>query len=513
MFKQLAYHTTIPAFFSYLFIMLYIQYNLPRGSGFISLLLAAIVAILSIGIASAGDAIRPPQTTLSVFLIILITLTLLTRIIPYLQQAAVPLGYDPGLYKHLFEHFDQWADWHRSGYSAGFTLVMGWLTRLLGIRITLIPLYVVLSVAGGVGLYAALRQFGHSKAGLIALGLFGLSISQYEAYYLHYYKNVIALGLLMLTMPAMQHQQWRRLLILGGAVGCIHRPALLLLGITGGVMLTATLFQRQSHTAFRWFGTLCGIALITILCSIDRVDVYLLSGVLRFGDQLLGRINASGAFFDVPTYLHVNRYLLPFVGVGIIHHGRKQRIAMIMLSILLVIVIGDLFFAHRYLIYIDMLVIFFAALGLQTTWHWTVANLWSKLVIIGFITAMSFQLIGTVRGIQPLISPAEMGEIQQIDAHISPDAVIIATSTYYAPWLRGWTNARVIAQGMFLDDQQFSDAAWDDLRQQRNIRRHLDTLNGTPYLHSGERQTHFVYSGVCFTHIPIGETHLYRYDC
>ncbi len=197
------------------------------------------------------------------------------RIIPYIGNS-VPLGYDPGLYKFVFEHpFGE--QWTLKMYPMFFSLVMGGLNLIFGSWFLLVPFFIFLSSLICLILYYVVKRLFNQSIGILAALIFMVSITQFQTFWWCYYKNVLGIILLLFSFLYLdkggQGFKWK-LILIGGLIGGIHRPALFIFGLT---FVIYALFQIKKKDYFKNY-ILNGVAILilVLLFNFDRIGVFLL---------------------------------------------------------------------------------------------------------------------------------------------------------------------------------------------------------------------------------------------
>jgi hypothetical protein len=441
-----------------------------------------------------------------VLILIILALSLLLRTIPYLGNS-VPLGYDPGLYKYAFEHPVQ-----ATSFPLIFRLVMGGLDGLFGSQFLLVPLLIILSASTSVVIYLTTSRLFNQAAGLIAAFLFSISLIQFETFWYGYYKNIVGVNVLVLSLMSIRKSEafnWKPIL-LGGVLASTHRPAFLIFGLTYlfyVLLLVRPLWSRAFRDA-----VLTGLATLTlaVLVNFESLPNFFVRGVTEGSQYVLQAENTGGSFFDFNTYIILSLPIIPFAIIGAFHYWRHAKQMAIAALVTFLLVVLKLVFFNRFIIYLDIFVIVYAALGLLAllhTRHKLGLGMASLLLLLSTWLAVDRSL-----NAEPLISESELQEIARIDSLVEEDATIMATTDYYAPWLKGWVDRAIIAPGMFdFTDMTLED--WQRFWRDEGREAYLRNISQPVYVHVGERQPPLAFSGNCYELYDLGATRLYKFVC
>ena len=430
---------------------------------------------------------------------IAIGFSLFVRIIPYLWNK-VPLGYDPGFYKYLFENPFS-GEWIKQGYPLLFSIVMNILERVFGSWFLLIPFFVILSTLTIVVLFFVVRKLFGKNVAVISSLLFMISIAQFQTFWWNYYKNVIGIMLLLISFLYFDEKFNWKLVLIGGLIAGFHRPAFFIFGLTYLVYVFSG--KRKNYI----FGITNGLMIIilAVLFNIDRVFTYLVPGLIYSVKGIVELGGGAGTFFDVGTYFYYSIALVPFAIIGFIHNFKRNKQLSIAFIITTLVVLLGLFFHNRFIIYLDIFVIIYAALGFYSL----IQNkeLYGKIITFGFIILFGYFMLVHAFDSKPLISSEEFEEIKGI----SVDGSILVTDGSYSPWLKGYTDNLIIAPGLFEENKMDLNEwrlFWSGENQETFLNRYSQPL----YVHVGERQNQLVL-GNCFELIFNGKTKLYKFVC
>jgi len=462
--------------FHYLFIALAL-YSSLIAFGVLPLLVRVELLVVALGVVGYFGFFRNEEKPISlVHLRILFWFAVAVLVISRLYwffMSSVPPGYDPGWYIAVFD--EAWTgQWVKEGFPLLFTTVMWLFSLVFGSHIVMYIGSILLSIAVGFVWYIlAKKMWGQEQATFILL-IYACSFTMYHTFWMIYMKNLVGLALIPVGFYFLHKNNRLWTILLGIIIGGSHRPALLL-------FLFGYAYDSLVNIRTMWKQRIIDgliIAAGVIIINGDRVSVFLLSGASAVADSLTSDVVGGGTFFSFPEYLTYSMIFLPFAVMGVLRYWRSWYALSGAGAIAFIFVIFELFFFRRFIIYLELFVIFFAALGLVLYVR--------RHVYMVYVFALVLLLVPlfVVPAQEPLISEDEFAYIRSL----SLDGVLLSTDSYYSPWLRGYADAEVIAPGLF-DNNPWDRASWNAIwfDSQRRIEL-LQTLDGPVYVYVGERQ-------------------------
>jgi hypothetical protein len=454
-------------------------------------LFAVIIGFFGYSLSSKSQNINLPFYLVYVAFFV----ALILRIIPYIGNS-VPLGYDPGMYKIMFEN-PFGGEWIKGNSPFVFVFLMAILNILFGSDFLLIPLFILLSaLTVFLFYYSATKMFG-KDIGILSSLIFMVSITQFQAFWFNYYKNVFGIMLLLLSYTLFKVDSKRNwpLIIVGGLIMGFHQPAFLVFGLS---YLGFLAFNRKNWLNLSIDGFL--ILAIAFLINFDRIPELMLSGIFGTVKSVVELEGGSGTFFSASNYLIYTLPFIPFAITGAIHYWRKNVAFFIGGVSNLIIVVFGLIFHNRMIIYLDVFVIIYAALGIYVL---LLNNkTYGKVIGIGFIILSTIVIGVHSYNSEPLISSEEFEFIKSID--IEENATLIVTDRYYSPWVAGYVDRRVVAPGLF-DENLMNKDEWIDFWSGNHS--YVKLYPMPVYVYIGERQKQYSFEDG-FEKIDKG---LYRY--
>jgi len=435
--------------------------------------------------------------------ILSILLIISFRTIPYIKNGTdIPIGYDAGLYNYIIEHGFQNMDlWIRTGVEPGFLYFMTFLNSILNIpsNFLLIHVFILFNVLLGVSIYFFSKEYFNDDVAILSILIYSISTIQFEVFTYLYYKNIIALSLLLFSFYFLKKQNYIAFTILGILIGITHRPTFYIFGWS---FLAYTLFNSFKKYKFQTKITLINVASGIIILSISLLFylgkfkpaiINLISPVLT---SFVDTGTAPGTFVTFLTYQFSILFYLPLslLGLFLLIKEKKFSIFFFFTIITGIIVYFKFFFFNRYIIFLDISLILLAAYGL-----YFLLKSKKNLAFIFMILLLSSGLIltfNTAINTKNIISNEVFDSISNIKLPNPSSSYIISISSQFSPFLQGYTGSsindrvsyQIIAPGMFdydvLKTEERWNIFWEDLNASeiqdnyKNSEIYLFTPNG-----------------------------------
>lgn len=472
-------------------------------------LFALILAILAIFTIKKGTKYNINK----LWIILPLVLIILFRILPYLGNS-IPLGYDTGIYKYIIEKYQQnlpsipeygLDNWIRGGFEHGLFVITD-LIHLIGYSnnfiLTFLLIFFELLLA--LILYATTKKYFDKNIGILSVFIFAISITQFKTFSYMYYKNIIALILLLTTLYLL-NSKFRYLAILPGIMmAAIHRPTFLIFGLSFFVYFLLNLKRWKENFAI---GSL--ICLLAIPFYIFRFKEI----ILNYIDPLIQANIGAGTFITFYQYQFLSLAYLPLAILGIFYLIREKKFNMLFLwgIINFILVYFQLVFFNRFVIHLDLIFIIFAALGFNLL----IENKKQLGTVISIVLLISglFLVVSESINAKPLINQEELDIIQNL-SNTEENAYVMSTSSYYSTWILGYSNRKTIAPGLF-DYDKWNLSIWQTFwnTTDLNITTSLLNMYQKPlYIFNGENSqiNNTKFENKCFERI---NDYTYRYLC
>lgn len=415
---------------------------------------------------------------------------LFLRSVPYFNNS-VPLGYDPGIYKYIFESFERSLPnipgagmdaWVVGNFPPGLATLMdlfyvsGFNTRQL-----LTTVFVLLSSLLIFPIYLVSKRYFNKETGLLAVLLYAFSYTQLQTFWYMYYKNVVAMGLMLFSIYFMDMKEKRFSMLMiafAAAVGFVHRPTFLVLLMvwTGYVIVNFKnkKIVRKNATEILATGFLLLIIYLPIL---NEIILKPLEGV--FGSVVAPGTIGSGTFYSFFTYQFVSLSYLPFALLGFFFSIIRKKWNPLFLWFLIngFIVFFRIMFYNRFIIQLDVVLILMAGAGI---YYGIINSIKSNKISVGIVilllAASGFTAYDFASTASPLLNNAQLVSIEKISNLTEEDAFVMAATSYYSPWVLGYSGRKTIAPGLF-DHNKWNRRQWSVFWSSGNIGEIKDLLN------------------------------------
>ena len=421
------------------------------------------------------------------YLVVLIfILYLLLHLWPILRFGYTAFGYDTGIYRHYITgYFERLGDTAITPFGfANFSNPL----MLLGDSVDTIMFVWYLLIAVGMfwAFYLVAREFFNKQTAVFAVFLFTISATQFAFYWWYYYRNYLALFLLLITLLLVKKKSWLAIFTLIG-IGIIHPLTLAPLGIA---LLVYAIIDSSSRKFVLSSGIIAAVLLFLI--NWQELALYLdqLDGSLGLAKNFVaaGRPEFTGSFITPIIFVSAILIYLPYGILGLWQNFRKQILLTSFFGANLFLILIGFAFYRRFLVFLDLMLIIFAASyftsAVQSVW----TQKWGKQVVAIFVVVLLAIQVWLVVIRQPLISDSDFTAIRGVD-NLAGEYVLAIDSTY-APWLYGFTNKKIIAPGMFeydLWDREGWGRFWFTKNNQERVEL-LEQYGGRPiYIFIGER--------------------------
>jgi len=392
---------------------------------------------------------------------LIIIFYIFTRVWMYHKFGDIAFGYDTGIYRHyIIGYFERMGD---SGLVPfGFAYFSN-LLRLLGLSVHFImyDFYILLSIANAWMFFCVVKIFSKNKyIALLALFLFSISIVQFEFFWWYYYRNFLSLFFLLLSLYLFEKKSYWMIASLFVA-GTVHPLTYVFVSVAGFIYS----FFDKDKRKFIWISGVLSLSLVLLLNYQEWLG-YLTTAFLKNGYTFQSSNSVdefSGQFISYKFFLRNSFIYLPFASLGFVKFWKKHLLFTILLLFTLLLLFFKVLFFKRFLIFLDLSVLFFASFGLYLVvdFFHKKSNLWRYLFYV-FFCLYAFGSIylnsNYVFSKNTIISIDDIDAISFIDYDLPEDSYLLSISSTYGPWLYGFTNAKVISPGLFeYDKWSYSD--------------------------------------------------------
>lgn len=429
---------------------------------------------------------------------------ILTRLF-WLFRSSVPTGYDPGWYIAGFMYPSQL--WAKETFPMLFAYLGHVAIQFIQPVIFLHVALIVGSIALGYTLYFVAKKLFNSDAAIIAYSIYALSFTLYMAYWFTYVKNIY--GMIFLLVAIYTWEKKHILLFLISVFGCAatHQVALLLVyvyfcfSVIQSILRKSFVQDMQFKRQWQYLLFFTCMICIPLIANFDRISEYLFTGLTGFTQTLISQTAGSGTFFSFFSYSLYTICFVPFAILGFFQLAKKYSAFIATTTITIILIVFELFFFNRLIIYAELFFILLTAYALSTI-KIQKHRLHTLIGIISFF--LIIVLVVLIPKQTPLISEKEFEQIK----NYTPDTVLI-TDGYYATWMKGFCPCMITAPGLY-DNQIWTREIWQQFWTNQSTRHTLMQQVNTTYVHVGERQVQFLLTDPCFTQAQKG---LYTFTC
>lgn len=401
---------------------------------------------------------------------------LVAWLVPFARFGPFAYGYDSGLYRrYLIEPFISFPNTAVPGLDHTV-----FIPRLLldAVRFAisnpdtaLYGTYFALSAAGIISVYLFARCYLGSGGAAAAAALYALSAVQFTAHEEFFFKQAVALPLLLFALLALERERYAAAAVLGILIVLSHQTtSVLFLAIAGTGFLLHTAYEKRIRLRYALAGTAVAAAYLLLHPHV--------------GDKLASP--PSGVFISGTDYL---LWSLPLFALALI--GARRSLLIVRKSPVLAgalalcgaFVLFHLPFYSRVYVFLDLLLALPAAAGVVSALAWLKdkpAAVRGAAVLLGII-AVAAPLVWREYRAEPTIAPAAHETVLGLSSLPLESAII--TSPDLLPWAQGWSAAHVYAPGIFKEPHSLNEWAeyWSH-ESAASDRRFLSTFPQPAYI-------------------------------
>lgn len=418
-------------------------------------------------------------------IIIGVALIILTRLIPY-WTSDVPLGYDTSFYTAAIDQYaeqrvEKWfAQWSPPGMFmlTNFMKGLGTSTHTI-----LVYFYIFLELALGIAIYSFAKTFFNKNAAIISLFIYALSVAQYMVFQELFFKNVLALILMLAALTAFKKKQNLIGVLLGVSVFAVHQPTFLVFGVAY-LCYTLSMIKKRPRQFLKY--ALIGAAIIAGGTVFYLHEFYML--VIDKASALTPQAGA-GSFVSFGLYEYFSLAYLVMAFTGWLYTIRKRQFEFpfYIFTFSGIIAYFKLFFYHRFIIYFDVVAIVMAAYGLSIILR---EHRKTTMAIMGLmLIAMATTLMPIMLTDRHHITVEQREFIKSLQEVVEPNASILSNMVQDAPLLKEYSNRTIIAPGLFRNEGM-THAEWRlywTSESFEKIKHLLDRYAKPIYIYLGEK--------------------------
>jgi len=426
-----------------------------------------------------------------IFLVLLVA----SRAFPFFLAAA-PLGYDTGIYR-----YELWSSFQAlPGYVSQLFLGLPLLTnvpQLFGGSLDEIMTggYVLMALLLPLSMLMVSERMWGRRGSFLVLFLFFVSLIQWKAFTMVFYKQLLALALSFYSLWLFEKRSWLVLVVIP-FIALLQPLDAFLVGVSYGLYGIWSSFSSVQERRYFFKLLLAGIVFMGGLLLLDQDfwrrawDIF--SQGILYPDLLEDSLR-SGVFLSLSDYGYQTAFFFVFGMTGVVLDW-KQRKRWPLLTWYFLVIFGwiafGLFFYERLLVHLDAVLILFAGFAFSSFAYAFARDRWGKVLLTGVVFGLFLPIILVLNRFQPSVSASELERIEQFCKTLPAGAYVAATDSFYGPWLRGYClDQRVFGPGLFVDNR-WSYPEWQAFwtGDRKKIAELLSRYESEVYFYRGEQQ-------------------------
>ncbi len=313
------------------------------------------------------------------------------------------------------------------------------------------------------------------------------------------------------------HEKRWIFIVLGGLIGSIHRPTFYIFGISYLFYTFSILFYKKKD--YKKFNkNFVNGLLILMFVSIFYLGSFSIA-ITELVVPVLGSFVVPGAspgtFISFKEYQFSSLFYLPFALMGLFYLFKEKKFNLLFFWALInaLIVYFQFFFFNRFIIHLDVVLIILSGKGFSI-WFNDKNKIKYLFIILLFLTSL-IAINNESFMTKPLISKAGFELIKSIDYSVEKDARIMSISKEYSPWIKGYSERKTIAPGLF-DENVWDESKWkifwsiNKVNQTKELMSVYKKDSTQIYIFSGVK----IFNNPCFeVFLEKEENKLYKYIC
>ena len=377
----------------------------------------------------------------------------------YFVGNEIPLGYDPGMYKWIF------VEYSKILWNFDFSLLPGWVRHepLLGTIMAIIgKMWAnfdwrltwwiwIISLIPWFLIFVLLKK-ENKWMWVIWAWLYWTSIVGYQVFWRGYFKQVIAVNLMLLVLLFIQKKKVFRQSILFLIIIVLHKHTAL---YTWAILFGSWILERYTSKKFPWkqtiFRWLAGIIWLAMYIPIWN---QIMSEAVKATWTIISS-QTDGDFLSRFLYIRVAWLIVLLSIFGLIWKWEKKQFDefniwyIVWVFWLLLSVVNY----NRAIVFFDIFVVILAAYGIWNLYNfvckkWEIKKFWIFIfVAIAFASGFNYVVHINTNAIT-LISQEEFDSIKNIGNITEENAIIINSHKNYTPWIMWRSQRNYINPGM-----------------------------------------------------------------
>ncbi len=387
------------------------------------------------------------------------------RVIPYFSST-IPLGYDPGVYRWIYFAYMKLVPTFQFAHIP-YRIMHEPLWGILSVIVSKLWISIDMLLTFWLGFFSILWWFlvyavtkKYSKqAAIFAMILFRISIIQYHAFELCYYKQVIGIDLMLVLLYFRNTKKYRTSLPFLVALILLHRTTTVYLGATTCIYLMIQFFSTKTFDKKLFF-----IRILWLAIGLPLYGDLFHRLILDFFQPLVttfGGTGIQGDFFSRHEFRRFEMLLIIPTWYGVYLKIRKKEYDMVLawLMVWILWVSIGMLNAKRMEIFLDLFMILMIGYSLHHLFMSKKRRLrW--LIYLGLGVQMIYYYGYASRNNTPRISPGELQSIKTLSQIVPENGIVIGTDSYLSPRLLGYADRDRITPWLS-DINQMTHTEWN----------------------------------------------------
>jgi len=381
----------------------------------------------------------------------------------------IPLGYDPWVYRGIYIAYLNLApvfQFTHVPYRIMHEPLRGILSVFfskIGISIDIFLTFWLwfFSILWGFLVFLVIKKYS-KQAAIFAMILFWVSIVQYHAFELCYYKQILGINLMLTLLYFRNSKKYRVSLPFLIALILLHRTTTVYLGATTFFYIIMQFFSTKTFDK-----KLIYIWILWLIVWLPLYGTLFQRLILDFFQPLVTTFGGTGIqwdFFTRSEFLRFVMFLIVPTWYGIYLKIKKKEYDLLFAWLLVWILwvsIGMLN-ANRMQLFLDLFMILMTWYALLSIFEQKKKRLvW--LLYLGISLQIIYYYGYVSQNNTQWISPWEFETIRTVKDIVPENGIVIWTDSYLSPWIVGYADRDWITPGLS-DINQMTHAEW---RQRR----------------------------------------------
>lgn len=322
---------------------------------------------------------------------------------------------------------------------------------------------------------------------VISIVLLGSSIIHFEFLQAFYYRNLLGFFLMFVSLLLFEYKSYLVSIPLITLTAIHPLTALVIFPC----ILSKIFFQKiDSKLLLTTFAITTLGAFILSAQEFLRYFHTFIEFTFNNAEVLAISTELTGQFIHFFEFLQLTAPYLPFAVIGLYKFWSKYSFWTTFVILNITLILSKFFLFERYYVFLNIGIIFFAALGINFLLSCTPQKYKIPLILI-YVYILVFAQWFYILNDQNTISHEELKDIKGINELIPEKSSIVSWSSYYAPWIYGFSgNHKIIAPGV-LHENKWDYSTWKKFWMQKDAHERKEMLKiygeDEIYIYSGKK--------------------------